>query len=119
LARPRKLVGIGVNPEESQGNIDGLLAAGIIWFDRAQNALRDRAPDKLLLFAPEQRATLIAERLTAIKSHPAIELYEYDQEMRDLVHVRPFDQGDLALTLSRNYTGLIRLWPSETPTLIR
>ena len=101
--RGRKLVGIGVNPDESQGNIDGLLAAGIIWFDRASTALRERAPNKLLLFAPEQRATLIAERLTAIKSTPAIELYEYDQEMRDLVLVRPFDQGDLALTLSRNY----------------
>jgi hypothetical protein len=47
--------------------------------------------------------TLIAERLTAIKVNPAIELYEYDQDAQALTVVRPFDQGDLALTLSRNY----------------
>jgi len=101
--RGRKVVGIGVNSGETQDCVDAVLGAGIVWFDRASAGLGDRLLNKLLLFVPNEKATLIAERLTAINYRAEIVLYEYDDEIKNLTEVRPFDQGDLALTLLRNY----------------
>jgi hypothetical protein len=108
--RGRKIAGIGVNPGENQNSIDALLGAGIVWFDRASKALSDSVR-QVYLFAPGGKGTLIAERLTAVDFATKIVLYEYDEEIKTLTEVGPFDQGDLALTLLRNYE-----WFDQTAT---
>ena len=82
--RGQKIAGIGVNAGENQTSVDALLGAGIVWFRRASATLRERPLSKLLLFVPHDKGTLIAERLTAIRSAYPIELYEYDEAMQAL-----------------------------------
>jgi len=91
-----RVIAIGVNSQESQSDIDGLLTAAITWFDRA-SARRDRKPDRLLLLAPVGRATNLARRLTAISPgrDVKIELYEVDQKTVEASFVQPCDQGSL------------------------
>jgi hypothetical protein len=91
-----RAVAIGVNSQESQPDIDGLLTAAIIWFDRV-SARRDPRPNRLLLLAPVGRATNLARRLTAINSGQdvKIELYEVDEKPAQASFVSPFDQGSL------------------------
>lgn len=91
-----RVVAIGVNAQESQPDVDGLLTAAIIWFDRA-SARRDPRPNRLLLLAPVGRATNLARRLTAINPGPEvkIELYEVDEKTVEASFVPPFDQGSL------------------------
>lgn len=91
-----RCIAIGVNPQESQSAIDGLLTAGIIWFDRASRRLRGRA-NRLALLSPAGRSTKLARRLTAIRppAGVSIELYEVDEASAALRPVRPFDQGSL------------------------
>jgi hypothetical protein len=97
------VVAIGVNSQESQSDIDGLLTAAIIWFDRAcrpagrASSRRDPTPTRLLLLAPAGRATNLARRLTAINPEldVKIELYEVDEKAVEAGFVQPFDQGSL------------------------
>lgn len=91
-----RAVAIGVNSQESQADIDGLLAAAIIWFDRASSRY-DPMPNRLLLLAPAGRTTNLARRLTAIepRRNVNVELYEVDESRRQASFVSPFDQGSL------------------------
>jgi hypothetical protein len=87
---------IGVNAQEQPREIDGVLTAGLIWFDRACQH-RERKPKHLLLFAPREKAGNLARRLTAVRQSETrrIELYEVDEKTGDATFVRPFDQGSL------------------------
>jgi hypothetical protein len=91
-----KLVaGIGISPQESQANIDATLGAGLVWLD----ALRRRNPalNRLMIFAPRDRALTIATRLTAVRvTGASLALYEVDEAGMTLQPVAPFDQGDLS-----------------------
>ncbi|MBI3948982.1 MAG: hypothetical protein HY314_00790 [Acidobacteria bacterium] len=91
-----RMVSIGMNSQESRPDIDGLLTAAIIWFDRA-SACCDPKPSRLLLFAPAGQATDLARRLTAINPEPdvKVELYEVDERAVEASFVQPFDQGSL------------------------
>lgn len=93
---PERLITIGVNAQESQSDIDGLLAAAIIWFDRASRRLDGRA-NRLVLFSPAGHSTRLARLLTVIRPPLGvrIELYEFDERSVEVSVVRPFDQGVL------------------------
>jgi hypothetical protein len=97
-----QIIAIGVNAQESQCDIDGLLTAAIIWFDRAGIRL-DAKPKRLLLFSPAGQPATMARRLTAIRppGDVTIELYEVDERSVAAHFVRPFDQGSL-FDLSRH-----------------
>jgi hypothetical protein len=91
-----RVVAIGVNAQESQSDMDGLLTAAIIWYDRA-SARRQPKPSRLLLLAPAGRAVNLARRLTATDPNRdlKVELYEVDERAVEADFVHPFDQGSL------------------------
>ncbi|HEX8087875.1 MAG TPA: hypothetical protein VF762_03435 [Blastocatellia bacterium] len=110
--RGKAIAGIGVGERESQSNIDAALGAGIIWLDvlRRKNASINR----LMVFAPRDRAATIATRLTAVKPRGAsISLYEVDESEFIAHPVAAFDQGDLNdhLRLAAAHAH----WPRERP----
>ncbi len=111
------VIAIGVNSQESQSNIDGLLTAAMIWFERAR-ARRQPKPRHLLLFAPVGRATNLARRLTAINPplKVKIELHEVDEKTIAAHGVQPFDQGSLFDPVRHR---LPRTHPPLTPNPIR
>ena len=88
--RGRRFAGIGINKDESQANIDGVLTAGLLWLEELRRS-RGSA-DGLMIFAPS--CDTIALRLTAISSANA-SLFRIDDTENRVERVSPFDQGDL------------------------
>lgn len=109
------IAGIGVSGQESQPNIDTALGAGLIWLDALR---RKRATiNRLMIFAPCDRAANIATRLTAVRvAGASISLCEVNETNGTLRPVAPFDQGDLSDRLRK--ASLKAEWPrtSELPT---
>lgn len=106
----RVIAGISGGAGETQSNIDSMLGAGIVWLD----ALRSRGDPigRLMIFAPRDRATTLAARLTAVRPSGAeASLYEVDEARGVASAVEPFDQGDLI----DNYRRFARraMWPRE------
>lgn len=108
--RGRIIAGIGVDGQESQSNIDAMLGAGLIWLDALR---RKRATiNRLMVFAPRDRASTIATRLTAVRvAGASISLYEVDETNGTVEPVTPFDQGDLSDRLRKAAVGAE--WPSK------
>jgi hypothetical protein len=125
--RGHLIAGIGVSRQESQSNIDATLGAGIIWFDELrskQTTLKKRATvNRLMIFAPRDRATTIATRLTVARiAGASISLYEVDEPHGIIKPVAPFDQGDLSdrlrkAALRANWPGSREL-PAEVAALV-
>jgi hypothetical protein len=108
--RGRVIAGVGVSCRESQADVDAALGAGIIWLD----ALRRQTPlvSRLMIFAPRDRATTIATRLTATKVKGAtVSLYEADEANAAIEPVAGFDQGDLSDHLRK--AAARAEWPRE------
>lgn len=89
--RGKKFAGIGVAEGELQTEVDGALAAGLIWLEELRR--RSNRIDGLMIFAP--RCDTIAVRLTAMESPDHIHLYRVDETKGAVAPVSPFDQGDL------------------------
>lgn len=108
------IAGIGVSAHESQANVDAALGAGIIWLDALR---RKRATtNRLMIFAPRDRATNIATRLTTVRvAGASISLCEVDETNQSINTVAPFDQGGLSDRLRK--ASLKAEWPraSELP----
>ncbi len=91
-----RAIAVAVNSGEPQAHVDGLVAAGVIWWDHAKVSGRGTGARRLLLFAPAARAQTIARRLTVVRpEEPRIELYEVDEHRGTLTLMAPFDQGGL------------------------
>jgi hypothetical protein len=91
-----RAIAIAVNEEEPQEHVDGLVTAGLIWWEHARTSARGAGAQRLVFFAPRGRATAIARRLTVLRSDgPRLDLYEVDQRRGALAAVMPFDQGTL------------------------
>ncbi len=91
-----RAIAIAVNPGEPQAHVDGMVTAGLIWWDRATNSPQGAEARRLLFFAPRGRAATIARRLTVLRRDgPRLELYEVDESRGALIAVTPFDQGSL------------------------
>jgi hypothetical protein len=91
-----RAIAIAVNSGEPQAHVDGLVTAGVIWWECATVSRWGRGARRLLLFAPARRAQTLARRLTVVRpEEPRIELYEVDEHRGTLTPVAPFDQGTL------------------------
>jgi len=106
--RNRIIAGIGVGAYESQSDIDAVLGAGLVWLDALQ---KNGSVNRLIIFAPRDKATTIATRLIAVRSGADISLYEVDEKESSIQPVTPFDQGDLADRFRRASRRI--LWPYE------
>jgi hypothetical protein len=89
--RGRRFAGIGVSEIELQQNVDGALAAGLIWLEELGR--RSGAVEGLMIFAP--RCDTIAIRLSALAPGTKIALFRIDETKGAIEPVSPFDQGDL------------------------
>jgi hypothetical protein len=115
--RGRVIAGIGVDDREPQANVDAMLGAGLIWLDSLR---RKRAKiNRLMLFAPRDRVTTIASRLTAVRAVGAsISLYEVDETNGAITPVAPFDQGDLSDRLRKAEWPSKRELPADVAALV-
>jgi hypothetical protein len=89
--RGKRFAGIGVSEIELQPNVDGVLAAGLIWLEDLRR--RSGSVEGLMIFAP--RCDTIAIRLTAMSAATHVSLFRIDETKGAIDPVSPFDQGDL------------------------
>jgi len=91
-----RAIAIAVNSGEPQAHVDGLVTAGVIWWECATTSPRGAEARRLLLLAPAGRTETLARRLTVLRrADQHIELYEVDERRGTLAAVTPFDQGML------------------------
>ncbi len=92
---------VGVNAEESQATIDGILTIGILWLQLC----RERAGGKrlykgLLLFVPERTATVTLGRLAWLRDEAAQwRLFEFSSRTEEVEERDAADTGNLATHL--------------------
>jgi hypothetical protein len=92
---------IGVNAEESQATVDGILTLGVLWLAHCrENAGGRRLYCGLRLIAPKGMAALTAARLTWMNSDAAQwELWEFDEKTEELEQRDAADHGNVATRL--------------------
>ncbi|MCS6816399.1 MAG: hypothetical protein N0A16_10535 [Blastocatellia bacterium] len=94
--RGERAIAIAVNLGEPPTRIEGLVTAGLIWWEQAASSASGAEARRLVFFAPKGRATTVARRLTVLRSDgPRLDLYEVDEQQGTLTAVTPFDQGAL------------------------
>ncbi|MGE0104616.1 MAG: hypothetical protein AB7H86_20510 [Blastocatellales bacterium] len=112
LRNERALV-IGVQSEESKQTVDDIVAAGIVWL-RGHNLRRSRTPASRLAFClPRGRSSTALERLALIdsaKAGAAIDVFEVDETVPEIVPVRPLAQYELLNLRPRDLE-----WPAPAP----
>jgi len=108
--RGRLIAGIGIGEREPQAHIDATLGAGLIWLDALR--LKGRGANRLMIFAPRGRTSVIAARMVAVApAGAALSLYEVDEAERKIEPLAAFDQGDLMDNLRK--AGIRPVWPGE------
>jgi hypothetical protein len=108
------IAAVGISAREDYHASAALLGQGINWLMKLRAGYSKDVVHKLMLFAPQGRADLLAERLTLIsQSEQQIELFEVDESAGELRFVRPFDQGDLGLRwLNGTHLPNAARWPA-------
>ena len=88
---------IGVNGEELQASVDGVLTVGLLWLDY----LREREAGRKLVgglkaFVPPGRSAIVRERMAHLNREAAsFELYEFDQRAEQAEIVDTSDRGNI------------------------
>lgn len=92
---------IGVNREETQTMIDGVLTVGVLWLAHCrENAGGRRLYRGLRIVVPRGMAALTASRLAWMNPDAAQwELWELDERTEELAQRDPADHGNLATRL--------------------
>ncbi len=87
---------IGVNEEEGQGTVDGVLTVGILWLDRCRGGSGGRrVVAGLRVVVPRGMGELTAARMVWLSEKVGWELWEMDQGEERLEQVDLKDQGNL------------------------
>jgi hypothetical protein len=96
---------IGVNPEESQATIDGVLTLGLLWLSRCrERAGMRRHVEGLRVIVPEGQATITQSRMGWLDSAQAKwELYEHDLRAGELHPVEMGRNGNLEMRLIQSF----------------
>ena len=95
---------IGVNAEETQATIDGVLTVGVLWLAHCRENSAGRRPWRqyrgLRIVVPRGMAALTAARLAWMNSDSAQwELWELDERAEELTQRDAADHGNLATRL--------------------
>ncbi|HVZ17493.1 MAG TPA: hypothetical protein VG897_10280 [Terriglobales bacterium] len=88
---------IGVNAEELQASVDGVLTIGLLWLDylREHEAGRKLVAG-LKIFVPPERSPIARERMAHLNHHAAsFELYEFDQKAEVAELMDASDRGNI------------------------
>ncbi|MFN7947345.1 MAG: hypothetical protein U0Z53_18490 [Blastocatellia bacterium] len=117
LRRETVLV-IGASDGEAQSEIDGVLAAGLVWL-AGYNERREagKQAKRLWLCVPKGRAQTTLERLTLVDARhtgAAVECFEVDEDESALTALRPVTQAELINSHEREL-----LWPQAAETRSR
>ncbi len=90
---------IGVSRAESQADVDGVIAAGLVWIAGFNEGRDERQRAKRLCFClPQGRSQTAIERLTLITAAhfgARIECFEVDEDGEAILAVRPATQDEL------------------------
>ena len=118
----RALAVVGVNDQETQSTVDGVLTCGILWLEACRLAQRERlVVEGLALIVPKGTVALTRQRMRPL--HPTAakwNLYEFDQREDALTEVDTGDCGNLATRLVHSIDeGLARERFAESITRIR
>ncbi len=109
------VLAIGASEAESQADVDGMVAAGLVWiaaFNQKRDE-KDRAK-RLWLCSPKGRSQSVIERASLLDlSHlgARIELFEVDEEGEELTKVLPVTQDELLNSHPREV-----IWPEASTT---
>ncbi len=91
---------IGVNDEESQATIDGVLTFGILWLQVCRESATKRVVQGLKVVLPRGMATLTLSRMAWLKgARESWELWELDQRGEELEQLDAEDQGNVSTRL--------------------
>jgi hypothetical protein len=92
---------IGVNEEETQSTVDGILTLGILWLQHCRESGDGRRVYQgLKLIVPRSMATLTLSRMAWLNSSAAQwELWELDQKSEELEQRDAADHGNLTTRL--------------------
>lgn len=92
---------IGVNAEESQATIDGILTIGLLWLQLCRERAGGRRLFKgLLLFLPAQTAVVTLGRLAWLREEPGQwRLFEFSSRTEEVEERDPADTGNLSTHL--------------------
>jgi hypothetical protein len=106
---------IGVSEAESQAEVDGVIAAGLVWLAGYNEGRDEKRRAKRLWFClPRGRSQTAIERLTLIDaSHlgARIECFEIDERSKEMIGVRPATQDELLNAHPREV-----VWPGVSTT---
>ncbi len=106
---------IGVSRAESQADVDGVIAAGLVWLAGFNEGREEKRKVKRLWFClPQRRSQTAIERLTLIDaSHrgASIECFEVDECGEEMIAVHPATQDELLNAHPREV-----IWPAAPQT---
>ncbi len=109
------LLAIGLQSAGTQAEIDGIVAAGLIWLASYNKNREPRLRASRLIFClPRDRTQTVIERLTWINaSHEGarIQCFEVDPAVETLTPAQPVTQYELLNAHPRNV-----IWPGDTVT---
>lgn len=109
------VLAIGVNEAEAQTDIDGVLAAGLVWLANFNAAREAKQQARRLWFClPHGRAQTAIERLTLLDAAhlgARVECFEVDESREEMTAVQPAAQGELLNAHPRQVS-----WPSQVAT---
>jgi hypothetical protein len=92
---------VAVNPEETQGTVDGILTIGILWLEHCRiTGGGRRVWQGLKLIVPQGMGTLTATRMGWLNRRAAQwELWELNPQTEDLEQREPADTGNITTRL--------------------
>src|SRR5260370_8240391 len=100
----RALAIAGVNDQETQSTVDGVLTCGILWLEACRLAQQERrVVEGLAMIVPNGMSTLTRQRMPHL--HPTAakgSLYEFDQREDSLGPLDTTDPANLATHLSHS-----------------
>jgi hypothetical protein len=104
----------GVSRTESQAEVDGVIAAGLVWLAGFNQSRDEKQRAKRLWFClPQGRSQTAIERLTLIDAAhlgARVECFEIDESGEEMMAVRPATQDELLNAHPREV-----IWPAASP----
>jgi hypothetical protein len=79
------ILAIGINEAESQSDLDGIVATGLLWLANSLSRQKNSQPIRRLCFClPQQRAQTVVERLSLLAHQPfGVNLHCFEVEPRN------------------------------------
>jgi hypothetical protein len=87
---------LAVSEGESQDALESSLTYGLLWLEKSRQSAKRAALATLRMILPKGKSQVLANRLRALDSRLAIEIYELDPRRETLERVDPCATGNVA-----------------------